>query len=115
MPSAVDLDDIIDTAKFPEHEIRLWQAHLQLLMRHTSQPYSGRVTVFRTAAHPLFSSYEHDLGWGPLAAGGVTVKVIAGSHGNIFLEPHVQDLAQQLAATLDNLAAAENSPKKGKP
>src|SRR5690606_39300379 len=68
---AVDLDDIIDSSKFQAHEIELWDAHLRLLVNHKSKPYPGRVTVFRTAAHPLFSSYQHDLGWGSLARGGV--------------------------------------------
>ncbi len=96
----VDLDDIIDTDQFQSNELRLWKAHLGLLTGHTSKPYRGHVTILRTAAHPLFSSYEHDLGWGGLARGGVTVNVVEGSHGNIFLEPNVRDLARKLAAAL---------------
>jgi thioesterase domain-containing protein len=99
----VDLDDVIDTTKFPEHEIKLWRAHLRLLEDHVSKPYDGQVTVFRTAAHPLFSSYQDDLGWTPLARHGVTVKVVAGSHGNIFLEPNVRDLALNMATVLHDI------------
>jgi hypothetical protein len=35
-----------------------------------------------------------------LAAGGVTVKLIAGSHANIFLEPNVCELGRQLSDAL---------------
>jgi thioesterase domain-containing protein len=105
----VDLDDVIDTAKFSEHEIKLWQAHLRLLEDHVSKPYGGRVTVFRTSAHPLFCSYQEDLGWGALARGGVTVKVVAGSHGNIFLEPNVRDLARHVASALRDVTVEADS------
>ena len=108
----VDLDDVIDTAEFPEHEIKLWRAHLRLLEDHISKPYDGQVTVFRTAAHPLFSSYQDDLGWRPLAQRGVTVKVVAGSHGNIFLEPNVRDLALNMAGALREIPVQENPPRK---
>jgi FkbH-like protein len=101
--SVIDLDDIIDSTKFQAHEIELWDAHLRLLVKHTSKPYSGHVTVFRTAAHPLFSSYEDDLGWGHLTECGVTVKVNAGSHGNIFLEPQVRHLARNVASALERV------------
>jgi thioesterase domain-containing protein len=100
----VDLDDVIDATKFSDHEIKLWDAHLRLLQLHTSQSYDGHVTVFRTAAHPVFSSYEDDLMWGPLVKGGVSVELVNGSHGNIFLEPHVRSLAQKLSGSLADLS-----------
>ena len=99
----VDIDDIIDSSKFADHELKLWEAHLGLLSRHVSKPYAGHVTVFRTAAHPLFSSYQNDLGWGALAFGGVAVKLVAGSHANIFFEPNVSELARQLASALGDI------------
>jgi amino acid adenylation domain-containing protein/FkbH-like protein len=109
--TALDLDDVIDSRKFPEHELRLWDAHLRLLIKHQSQPYVGPVTVFRTAAHPLFSSYQNDLGWGALVADGVTVKIVSGSHGNIFHEPNVRDLARNVAATLESIPRLATVPE----
>jgi thioesterase domain-containing protein len=108
-PDGIDLEDIIDSAQFADHEVRLWEAHLRLLCRHVSKPYAGHVTVFRTAAHPLFSSYQHDMGWGALAAGGVTVKLVAGSHANIFFEPNVSELARQLASALGSVNLAPDA------
>ena len=40
-------------------------------------------------------------GWGALAAKGVDVKIIPGSHENIFMEPDVRLLGEQLRACLD--------------
>jgi thioesterase domain-containing protein len=96
----VDLEAVIDPSHFPEHELELWKIHLRALAEHVQRPYSGPVTLFRTRGHPLFSSFARDLRWSAVAAGGVNVKLIPGSHENIFMEPHVQSLAQALTASL---------------
>jgi thioesterase domain-containing protein len=107
-----DLEDVIDTAKFQSHERRLWEIHLALLEAHKSQPYDGHVTVFRTASHPLFSSYENDLGWSALVEDRVMVHVVPGSHGHIFLEPHVRTLAEALDKVLAANAAPHTEPTR---
>ena len=96
----VDLEEVIDTRHFPETELKLWQAHLQALVRHVDQAYIGRVTLLRTQGQPLFCSLQEDFCWGSLALGGVTINYIPGSHENIFIEPNVQDLGRALAAAL---------------
>lgn len=104
----VDLEVIIDTAKVPQHELRLWQAHLDALEKHVSQPYSGRVTLFRTRGQPLFCSLENDFGWGKLVSGGVEIKLIPGSHESIFMEPDVRSLAAQLKPCLSAVGTSNN-------
>ncbi len=96
----VDLEGIIDVTKFPEHELRLWQIHLNLLSKHVSRPYEGRVTLFRTRGQPVFCSLEDDFGWGKLVKGGVEIKLVPGSHESVFMEPAVRSLAGQLKASL---------------
>ncbi len=97
----VDLEEMIDTSHFPEHELKLWQAHLEAMSKHVEQPYIGKVTLLRTKGQPLFCSLEEDFCWGRLALGGVLVRRIPGSHENIFVEPNVRFLAQELAAALE--------------
>jgi amino acid adenylation domain-containing protein/FkbH-like protein len=109
--AAVDLEEVIDPAHFPEHELKLWEIHLRALASHVQRPYSGHVTVFRTKGHPLFSSFARDLCWGALAMGGVTVKLIPGSHENIFMEPNVKSLALALNAALSETREREASVK----
>jgi len=109
----VDLEEVIDPEQFPENELKLWKIHLRALAEHAQRPYSGCVTVFRTRGHPLFSSFARDLRWGQLAAGGVTVKLIPGSHENIFMEPDVKFLAYAVTAALSESqgrAATKNAP-----
>jgi FkbH-like protein len=101
----VDLEAIIDPRHFPEHELKLWQIHLQALVEHVEGIYPGQVTLLRTRGQPLFCSLEDDFCWSKLAQGGVVVKVVPGSHENIFQAPNVEQLAGELA---EALAAARN-------
>jgi thioesterase domain-containing protein len=103
----VDLEEVIDPAQFPESELKLWKMHLRALEKHVQHPYPGPVTLFRTCGHPLFCSFAHDLRWGTLARGKVRVKLIPGSHENIFMEPNVKSLALSLT---ESLSQTERTP-----
>jgi amino acid adenylation domain-containing protein/FkbH-like protein len=108
---AIDLEEIIDPVHFSEHELKLWDIHLRALAGHVQQSSAAHVTLFRTRGHPLFSSFAPDLRWGALAGGGVTVRLVPGSHENIFMEPNVKSLAMSLTAALSKTqesAALEN-------
>jgi FkbH-like protein len=110
---AVDLEEIIDLAHFPEPELKLWEIHLRALAGYQPQPCSAQATLFRTRGHPLLSSFARDLRWSGLARGGVAVHLIPGSHENIFIEPNVKSLALSLTAALSQTrasAALENKP-----
>jgi thioesterase domain-containing protein len=110
---AVDLEEVIDPAQFTEKELQLWEIHLRALAGHVQQPCSAHVTLFRTRGHPILSSFAPDLRWGALALGGATVKLIPGSHENIFMEPDVKFLAACLTQSLAETrrgAALENKP-----
>jgi amino acid adenylation domain-containing protein/FkbH-like protein len=96
----VDLESVIDVSHFPENELRLWQIHLQALVDHVQQPYSGEVLLLRTRGQPLLCSLESDFCWRKLAQGGVQVTVIPGSHENVFMEPNVRTLAKELGFAL---------------
>ncbi len=99
-PRTVDLESVIDISHFPENELRLWQVHLQALMRHIQQPFPGDILLLRTRGQPLLCSLEEDFCWRKLATGGVQVIEIPGSHENIFMEPNIQTLAKELAFAL---------------
>jgi amino acid adenylation domain-containing protein/FkbH-like protein len=99
-PTPFDLEEVIDLRHFPEQELKLWQIHLEALIRHVERPYSGRVALLRTRGQPLFCSFEDDFCWGRLVDGGVSVRLIPGSHENIFMEPNVRVLASELMKLL---------------
>ena len=96
--SSVDLHEYIDPTQFPDEEIRLWQAHLNAGAAYKPKPFRGRVTLLRTRTQPFFCSFDPEYGWGELAADGVEVRRVPGSHEAIFIEPHVRALAAQVAA-----------------
>ena len=96
--SSVDLHEYIDPTQFPEEEIKLWQAHLNAGSAYRPKPFRGRVTLLRTRTQPFFCSFDPEYGWGELAADGVEVRRVPGSHEAIFIEPHVRTLAAQVAA-----------------
>jgi thioesterase domain-containing protein/acyl carrier protein len=100
-PQLIDLEDVIDVERFPEIELKLWNVHLRALRDYVSLPYPDRVTLFRTRGQPFLCSFDPQFGWGGLAAGGVDVVSIPGSHEKIFLEPHVRALARELKARLN--------------
>jgi thioesterase domain-containing protein len=103
----VDLDEVIDVNHFPASELKYWQIHLNALVAHVERPYKGAVTLLRTRGQPIFCSFAEDFCWGKLTHGGVTVRYVPGSHENIFVEPNVKFLAEQIEQCL----ADSNPPR----
>jgi thioesterase domain-containing protein/acyl carrier protein len=97
-----------DLTGVPAHQQQLMWLHLQALRNYSPGPYHGRVTLFRSdwqsVSRALFGALDPEYGWGALAAGGVEVRLIAGSHRNIHMAPHVGSLAEQLRSALDAVA-----------
>ena len=92
----------MNVSQLPEHELSLWRVHLRAGTDYKPQKYPGRITLLRTRAHPLLCSFDPAFGWGEWAAGGVDVRIVPGSHENIFVEPDVRTLAGELEACLAN-------------
>ncbi|HWD93513.1 MAG TPA: amino acid adenylation domain-containing protein [Verrucomicrobiae bacterium] len=108
----VDLDEVIDVNHFPDSELKFWQIHLNALVAHVERPYKGSVTLLRTRGQPMLCSFEEDFCWGKLARGGVIVKHIPGSHENIFVEPNVKFLAEQMEECLTEGAPSASPTQK---
>ncbi len=72
---------------------------------YVAKPYPGRVTVFRAIEQDKTTGvgYYRDagLGWGELAAEGVEIYAVPGSHLSMVQEPNVEVLAQEMKALLD--------------
>ncbi|HZQ45904.1 MAG TPA: alpha/beta fold hydrolase, partial [Verrucomicrobiae bacterium] len=107
---AVDLEKFIDISALSWEEIKLWQCHLRIAEQYMEQPYAGRITLFRTRRQPFLSSFDPTYAWSDLAAGGVSVRMVPGSHENVFAEPNVGWLAEQLKAVLAETQAAATIP-----
>jgi thioesterase domain-containing protein len=66
------------------------------------------VTLFRSRAHPVLCSFDSHCGWGELAAGGVSVTIVPGSHESILTEPHVHAVATAMNECLDKLQTGQH-------
>jgi thioesterase domain-containing protein len=76
------------------------EIHLQALLDYIPPTYTGHVTLFRVRAFPLFTYYEPDMGWGRVTTGGVTVRIIQGTHYDALEHQHADYLARELGASL---------------
>ena len=90
-----------DGPDIPASYRSLMAAHLQAMRDYNPPPYPGRVTLFRVQALSLTRSYDPEMGWAKLAAGGVEVRMVAGAHYNMLERPHVEVLAARLRESLD--------------
>ena len=104
-PAEVDVEQLVDVSAYPPLQRRLWEVHIRALMDYHPKAYAGRVTLFRSRGHPVLCSFDPQCGWGDLAAGGVTVKIVPGAHESILEEPHVRALADELKKSLREVAA----------
>ena len=84
-----------------QHWLRSCQARVQLVRNYQATPFAGRIVLIKTSE----AEYKHkagqnnddpNFGWTELAAGGLDVSVVAGSHYTVVLEPYVSDLARVL-------------------
>jgi surfactin family lipopeptide synthetase A len=97
---AADIRDVLGMWGLPDQYRRSLESWQQALDSYAPQAYPGRVTLFRARAGPLFRFYPPDMGWGRVAAGGVDVRVVPGSHETMLTQPYVSVLGRQLTACL---------------
>lgn len=95
------VEDIVDLSPQPETERKLWSKHVQAWLQYQPQPYAGRIVLFRTRGHPLVCSFDHEMGWGSFAAGGVVVRICPGDHESILEEENAAETAHLLKLELD--------------
>jgi thioesterase domain-containing protein len=83
--------------------LQLVRKHSQLGRRYAAEKYQGRITLFRAGRSGPIKKDSNDptIGWGDLAIGGVDVHLIQANHVALLVKPHVEILAQELKACLD--------------
>jgi len=75
--------------------------------------YPGQLVIFRSVNRE--ETFENDelLGWGGLAAGGIEVFDVTGTHLEMLYEPNVRVLAEKLRSCLDRAQAHAQSEHPG--
>jgi amino acid adenylation domain-containing protein len=92
--------DRIDLPAFAEKRRDLWDIHLRASARYHPKPYEGKVLLFRTQIFPVLCSFDPTFGWKEYVNGRLEVRLISGAHESILDEPHVREVASQMAACL---------------
>ncbi|MEW5926225.1 MAG: amino acid adenylation domain-containing protein [Gemmatimonadota bacterium] len=82
----------------------VFRGNLEALHAYPARPYGGAVLLLRAAERD--PSAADTLGWERVAAGGVELRTVPGSHFTLVREPH----AAALAAALEGRTADEHSP-----
>jgi amino acid adenylation domain-containing protein len=97
----VDIRDALGVWQFPDQHRAFLEVHSRALEAYTPRPYDGPMVLLRARTAALSAWRPPDLGWGPLAKGGLSIKKISGAHDNILTEPRVRTLAAELQACLN--------------
>jgi amino acid adenylation domain-containing protein len=96
----------------PERVRAFCEGNLLVSLKYRAQTYPGPATLFRAQAQPLFSQHDTDMGWKNLVAGGLTIRVIPGTHDTLLKEPYVKALAEEFTAALSAAWASVCQPSR---
>jgi amino acid adenylation domain-containing protein len=78
----------------------LFKGNVQAFRSYVPKVYSGRITLFRAAYRADGICEDPTLGWGDLAAGGVEIHDVPGTHYTMIKAPQVQYLASELTRSI---------------
>jgi amino acid adenylation domain-containing protein len=87
--------------RVPQGAVTMEEVNRFAAGRYVARMYPGRLTLLRTLLTPRLAIDDPQLGWGGLAAGGIEIHEIPGSHLEITDEPHVRVLARELGSCLE--------------
>ncbi|HWN44376.1 MAG TPA: amino acid adenylation domain-containing protein, partial [Thermoanaerobaculia bacterium] len=77
----------------------IFRANLRRIERYAAHPYPGRLQLFRADGSHFDDPADPTLGWGNLAAGGVELRRLPGSHWAIVSPPAVEAVAAALRSS----------------
>ena len=80
-------------------------------LNYVGRPYSGSMTLFRSASRPADEPWSYQLGWESIVGGGVEVHEVAGDHLTIY-STHIGILADKVN---ECLARAQSSQETLEP
>jgi amino acid adenylation domain-containing protein len=87
--------------------VELLRSDLRATRNYGLHLYPGRITFFKANDTLTGTSADPTMGWSEWATGGVEVHVVPGNHANMMYEPHVETLAKELRACLDQVQSTE--------
>jgi aspartate racemase len=80
------------------------EAFVRAIRAYTPSPYPGSAVLFRTHGSDL-ENPDPSNGWRNYIGGKLDIQEVEGDHNNIFFEPHIGRLADQLINALEGVNA----------
>ncbi len=81
------------------HLYGVFRANLRAMYDYRPGPFGGKVTLLRASEHD--PAEAETLGWESVAAGGVEVRAVPGSHFTLVRDPHAAELARVVSEVLE--------------
>jgi len=91
-----ELSALQNASELADVLIRVRDASIQASKNFVPKRYGGHVLVVRAKTRTIDAYDDPELGWGPLALGGVTTYDVDGDHDSIFQNPDVFAVAKIL-------------------
>ena len=82
---------------------RLYEMHDKAYNEYDPRPYEGRVVIFRSSKQTHGIHPDPALGWRDLFRGELELREIPGHYINLFIEPSVRLLADEMKKCLQSL------------
>jgi thioesterase domain-containing protein len=101
--SRVEVERVFDVEGVAPAYRKILEDNLQLYRDYVPKPYAGRITLFRARSRPLLHSFERDLNWGELVAGGTEICDVPGNHFTVVNEPGMRVIAERLVEELSGV------------
>jgi thioesterase domain-containing protein len=81
-----------------ERLLGVYKANLRALAAYRPQPYEGKLALFRSRSADAHSPAD---AWAPYTGEALEIHEVEGDHYTMLATPHVLDLAQRLAASIE--------------
>ena len=109
--ASADIRDVLGVWRVSDRHRAFLETHARALASYVPRAIDQPITLLRARTQRLGALLPRDLGWTPLAAGGLDIRIVRGAHDNMLAEPRVAVLAQYLKGCLDaGHAAIGRSP-----
>jgi amino acid adenylation domain-containing protein len=77
-------------------DLHVQMVHERASLAYKPLPHCGKVTLFRTSDQDYAYEVDQNLGWSAVALSGVEVHYVPGTHGTIFSDENVPNLAKKV-------------------
>jgi len=82
----------------------VFKINVQAMQSYRPKASSQRVTLLKAGERSTVETTDETTGWGALTSGEIEIHTVSGDHFTMVREPHVRNLAEQLADCIKRAA-----------